>query len=394
MADPTGGMGGPPPLSVILATPSPPTPAANALAHSFGAAAVALNIISFLLFSGRIYTRSYPVFRMGWEDYVISIAWVFVLANSILLILTTPYVFGGDPSTFTLGDVIYSNKLAVLSQPIWAWSMATIKIAVAGMLLRLEQKRGIRLFLWVMVGLQLVVALYATLASTLQCIPLEAAWDLLGLMTDAKCWSKYAIRTSSICVSSFNIVTDVIFALMPVTFLLKLQIPLRERIVIGILMALGIFASVASIIKANAAANFGLTDDPNLEGISMGTWSLVEEQVAFIAACIPVLRKPFQQVLQHFGLVTVSNTTAKKTAGSGYGRMVNGNGNVSNVNGAIRMKSMTSSRAQSEEDILGEERETPQHMVLGPNERGIWRTRETEVRLEEARDVDRDLEKM
>ncbi|KAK3364881.1 hypothetical protein B0T24DRAFT_712202 [Lasiosphaeria ovina] len=56
---------------------------------------------------------------------------------------------------------------------------------------------------------------------------------------------------------------------------------------IGVLMALGIFAAAASIVKAVVAADFGKTDDPNLEGISVGMWSLVEEQVAFIAACIP-----------------------------------------------------------------------------------------------------------
>jgi len=364
---------GPPDPSLI---PAPPTDAANSLAHSFVAVAITLNIISFLLFSGRLWTRAFPVFHMGWDDYVICAAWAFILSNSILLILTVPYAFSGDLSTFTVADVMYSNKLAILSQPLWAWSMAAIKISVAGMLLRLEQQRFIRRFLWTMIWLQVVVAVYNTLSTTLQCIPLRAAWDILGLMTDAKCWGKNAIRINSICTSSFNIVTDVIFALMPVTFLRKVQIPLRERIVIGLLMALGIFASVASIIKATIAANFGRTDDPNLEGIEMGTWSLIEEQIAFIAACIPCLRKPFQQVLRRFGLVsTLNNTSVKPTAGSGYGRM-NGH-NVSNVNGAIRMNSMTSSRAQSEEDILGFERGTKPG--VGPSGQ-IWRT--TELRLE------------
>ncbi|KAK0669830.1 hypothetical protein QBC41DRAFT_318941 [Cercophora samala] len=367
---PPGAFAGPPDPSLI---PSPPTDAANKAAHTFTAAAVTLNVICFVLFSARMWTKSFPVFHMGWDDYVIIAAWVLVLTSSILLILTVPYTFGGDPSAFTLADVIYSNKLAVLSQPLWAWSMAAIKISVAGMLLRLEQRKSIRHFLWVMITLQIVVSIYGTLAAVLQCIPLHAAWDLLGLVADAKCWSKGAIRVSSIFMASFNIVTDVIFALMPVTFLAKVQIPLRERIVIGLLMGLGIFASAASIVKAIMSANFGLTDDPNLEGIQVGSWSLVEMQVAFIAACIPCLRRPFQQVLQHFGLVTV-NATTKKTGVTGYGRM-NGTTGVSNVNGAIRMKSLTSSRAQSEEDILG-----PNATQNGETE--IWRTTEVRVDLE------------
>ncbi|KAK4183200.1 hypothetical protein QBC35DRAFT_121378 [Podospora australis] len=378
---PPPGFAGPPDPRMI---PSVPTEAANALAHSFTAAAVALNVISFLLFSGRIYTRAFPVFHMGWDDYVIGAAWALILANSVLLILTVPYTFGGDPNAFTLADVIYSNKLAVLSQPIWAWSMAAIKISVAGMLLRLERRKPVRNFLYVMVALQVVVCVYSTIAAVLQCIPLRAAWDLMGLVKDAKCWSKHAIRVNSICVASFNIVTDVIFALMPVSFLAKVQIPVRERVVIAMLMGLGIFASAASIVKAVIAANFGKTLDPNLEGISMGTWSVVEEQVAFIAACIPCLRKPFQQLLQRLGLVTVVGSSAKKTGPSGYGRMGDYTGkhtHNNNTNNAIRMKNLsTSSRAQSEEDILADARKEGGATVA---ESEIWRTTEVRVDLEQ-----------
>ncbi|KAK3356365.1 hypothetical protein B0T25DRAFT_449639 [Lasiosphaeria hispida] len=377
-SDPSaGGAFGPPDPNLI---PSPPTDSAEQLAYTFGILTVALNIISFLFFIGRILTRTVPVFRLGWDDYVISVAWVLIFSNSILLLLTVPYVFGGDPSAFTLQDVIDANRYAVLSQPIWAWSMATIKISVAAMLLRLEQSRFRIRFLWAMIWLQIVVCIYNTLSTVLQCIPLYAAWDLLGLITDAKCWSKEAIRINSICISSFNIVTDVIFAMMPITFLKKLQVPLRERIVIGMLMGLGIFASAASIIKAVVAANFGRTDDANREGINMGMWSIVEEQIAFIAACIPCLRSPFQRVLQRFGLVTTQHSTNVKPtsrAGSGYGRMGSKLTSVG-VGGGIKMKDMMMSRddaAYSEENIL------PQASELRALKGGeIWRT--TEVRFE------------
>ncbi|KAK4169571.1 hypothetical protein QBC43DRAFT_340889 [Cladorrhinum sp. PSN259] len=380
VSGPAPGFAGPPDPSLI---PSPPSPEANALAHSFTAAAVTLNVISFLLFGGRLWTRSFPVFHMGWDDYVIIAAWILVLTNSTLLILTVPYTFGGDPSAFTLADVIYSNKLAVLSQPIWAWSMVTIKISVAGMLLRLERRKPVRNFLYVMIALQVLLGVYSTIAAVIQCIPLRAAWDILGIIKDKKCWSKSAIRYNSISVASFNIVTDVIFALMPITFLIKVQIPVRERVVIALLMSLGVFASAASIVKATISVNFGRTNDPNREGIAMGTWSVVEEQVAFIAACIPCLRKPFQQFLQRLGLVTVNNSTAKKTGPTGYpsngfSRM---NGHSNHTNGAIRMKSLTSSHAQSEEDILAEDRKDG---GVGVAEREIWRTTELHCSVKSA----------
>jgi len=302
---------------------------------------------------------------------------VLVFVNSLMLLLTVPFAFGQDPMTVTLQDVIDSNKFAVLSQPIWAWAMALIKISVAAMLMRVEPDRRWQQFLWAMIGLQIVVGTYNTFSVTLQCIPLHGAWDFLNQVTDKKCWSQDAIRINSITVSSFHIVTDVIFALMPINFLRKVQRPLRERIIIGVLMALGVFASIASIMKAVAAARLGKTDDPNAEGITVGTWSAIEEQIAFITACIPCLRSPFQALLQRFGLVSVVNTTTNKPTGAshGYGRMYGNDTDKEDGATGIRMKSVMRD-AQSEESILPPGGE---HEVVAKGE--IWRT--TEVHLEE-----------
>ena len=276
-------------------------------------------------------------------------------------------------------DVIDGNRYGTLAQPLWAWTMATVKISVAVMMLRIEQKTILRQLLWTMIGFQIVVAIYTTISILTQCIPLHAAWDIMGVITDKKCWSTEAIRLSAILVSSFHIVTDVIIALLPATFLKKLQIPLRERIVIGILMGLGIFASAASIVKAVEAGQLGKTGDYNQEVITIGTWSCIEEQVAFIAACIPCLRKPFHSLLRRFGVVSSGAVTSNKaTGGSGFKRMygnhteLTGNAN----NHAIHMKSMASRDAPSEENILtgGGHSES-----LKPGE--IWRT--TEVHLDE-----------
>lgn len=281
----------------------------------------------------------------------------------------------------TLQDVINGNKYAVISQPMWAWSMAAIKISVAGMLMRVEQQKPWRRFLWAMVAVQVVLCIYNTVIQAVQCIPLEAAWDLLGLITDAKCIGKEAIRISSICVSSVNVVTDIIFALLPINFLRKVQRPLRERIIIGILMGLGIFASVASMIKAAAAANFGRTDDPNAEGITIGTWSCIEEQIGFIAACIPCLRSPFQKLLVRLGVVTTQNGGSRPTAATGYGRMYGRDSarrgttraHATAKGDAIGLESMREGTSNSEENILAE--------IGDMKDGGIWRT--TEVRLEE-----------
>jgi hypothetical protein len=70
---PGGPAGGPPDPSMI---PLLLTDAALYYAHNFAGVGIALNILAFLVFSGRIWTRSYPVFRMGLDDYFMIAAYV------------------------------------------------------------------------------------------------------------------------------------------------------------------------------------------------------------------------------------------------------------------------------------------------------------------------------
>jgi uncharacterized membrane protein len=294
-------------------------------------------------------------------------------------------------------DAMTSNKYAVIAQPIWSWAMCAIKTSVALMLLRLETSKPMRRFLWANIALQVLLAVYNTLSQMLQCIPLEAAWDLLGLIKDAKCWGRHNIRNSTIVVSSVNVATDLVFAALPFNFLRKVQRPLRERVIIGMLMALGVFAAGASLIKLLAASKFGETNDPTGESIKIGMWSSIEILVGLITACIPCLRSPFQRALEFFGLVSMHGKTSY---GHGYGEMnamssnrksrahrsrATGTGSTSTASAlGIKMNSMRSPDTQSEEGILPAEE---------GKSREIWCTTEFSLGHEESKaERSRDLE--
>ncbi|PSN65180.1 hypothetical protein BS50DRAFT_575245 [Corynespora cassiicola Philippines] len=368
---------GPPDPKLI---PDIPSDLSMRYAHAFAGLAVALSIIGTLVFGGRMYTRFFPVYRMQADDWVCMVAYALVIVDTGLLLNTIPYAFHGNRrSTWNLADTQNSFYYAFLAQPLWSWAMAMIKTSIALMLLRLEQKQLWRKFLWTLIVVQILLALYNMLTQVMQCFPLKGAWDLLGVV-EAKCWSKNAIRVSSICVSTVNVVTDFILSIMPISFLSKIQRPLRERAIIGCLMALGIFAGVASIVKMVAAAQFGRTNDPNSESIQIGMWSSIEELVGLIAACIPCLRSPFQRFLEYFGLVS---THPRSTYDRGYGKVYEESGkmkgtkgrlSVNGHGGGIKMKGLHSADAHSEENIL-------QSPADDAKDGKIWRT--TEVHLEE-----------
>ncbi|KAH7092536.1 hypothetical protein FB567DRAFT_239799 [Paraphoma chrysanthemicola] len=284
--------------------PAFPSPTAQYNSRAFVATTFILHGIALVTFGGRIWSRSRPVFRMHMDDYVCTAAYIFILTNSTLLLLTVPYTFTSSPTTFFLSNAETAFKYAIISQPLWAWSMSLLKISFALMLLRIEQTLTWRRFLWFMIAVQVVVGVYNTLGIVLQCVPLRKAWDLVGVV-QGKCWSKETQGTSTIVVAAINIITDFVFSLLPITFLRKIQRPMRERVVVGVLMGLGIFAGVVSIVKISVAAQFGRTGDMINESILIGMWSVIEELVGLIVICVPCLRSPFQRAVQSVAGVTV-----------------------------------------------------------------------------------------
>jgi hypothetical protein len=217
--------------------------------------------------------------------------------------MTVPYTFGMAPTSFFLPDAQVAFKYAVVSQPLWAWSMATIKISFALMLLRIEQTLSWRRFLWAMIILQIVIGVYNTIGTLLQCVPIYKAWDLTGTVPGS-CWSKEAQSTSTIVIAVLATITDFLFAALPINFLRKIQRPLRERIIVGVLMGLGVFAGISSIIKITFAAQFGRTGDMLDESVTIGMWSVLEELIGFIVICVPSLRSPVQRAVHTFSGMT------------------------------------------------------------------------------------------
>lgn len=395
------------PVVVVIAvvmdpnTPAVSTDRAAVVANRFFATSSALLVIATLLFTARIWTRCLPGAKMLADDYVCVLAYVCFLplycsGNSALMckqifIVTTNGLFfksiefrsyDSTRSKLTIANIEDASFYSIIGQPFWAWSMAAIKISIALMLIRLEPGVRWRRFLWAMVALQVVLTMYNTLAQFLGCIPFHKTWDFTGAVP-GKCWPMRTSFVSQITVQAFVVFTDWVFALMPISFIRKIHRPLRERIVIGVLMGLGIFAGAASLVKIEKIYRLSRThsmEDVFLQYVTIEMWCSIEALVGFIASCVPCLRGPSQRLLEHYGLVSprppnnYTSFAGQVYRGPRQGTHTTG-GTETVVEPPIRMKSMKrmSSDGDSVVEIL------PSGRVVGKKDE-IWRT--TEVHME------------
>jgi hypothetical protein len=211
------------------------------------------------------------------------------------------WAWGGHQSFRHIDEYTYATKMGSIALPFWAWSTGLVKISIGLMLLRFQQSKRWRVVIYIMIGLNVMLILLVGVVNLFQCIPYAAVWDFKKQIKNKKCWRRelnwVMLYTSSVC----NVLTDVVFSLMPLTFLRKIRRPLREKLVVGGLMALGLMASVFSLCKAIVNGKLSMSKDPVSNVLLLGLLSCLEVQTSLIAACAPTLHNLGKSFLQRIG---------------------------------------------------------------------------------------------
>lgn len=209
----------------------------------------------------------------------------------------------------TYAQSMEAGKNSWLAIGIWGMAMTFIKVSIALTLLRIQQKSlSWRIFLYTLMAIQTLYGVLNLFFNLLiACRPLAAAWDInMQLSKTGTCVSYEIQRIVSNVGSSINITIDILLALAPSTFLFKLNRPLRERIFVCALMAMGIFASIASIIKTVIVRGYGdqtLNPEEILPmGIALCTWTVLEQLLGVLAACVPAMKNILQLCLGKVGV--------------------------------------------------------------------------------------------
>src|SRR3569833_1402892 len=281
--------------------------------------------ISTALLITRLVTRTKSVRHQRLEDWLITIAaestpigpasrrcarrrlirqQVFAAVDWATFVGANSPVLSG-PATLPVSVIPTLGAASVVGETMSAVSVPLIKISMAIMLLHLLLG-----WLWPInqnthIGVQIVLAIFVVVMQCTRCIPLSAIWDVT--VTQKICWSDQAFRDSLAVTSALVILTDFILSLIPLTFIVHIRRPLRERLMILFLMGLGLFASSASVAKIVILQAYGFSNDPavaQIAGMRIALWSNIEEQLGIMAACLPCLKAFFSAVLLRLGLVS------------------------------------------------------------------------------------------
>lgn len=151
----------------------------------------------------------------------------------------------------------HSPQTVFLWQCFFLSGYVWIKCSICVTLLRIALHKVHRTILWVLIIISVVSTVFVQLYVVLQCRPIAASWgEEAGV-----CASKTITVTITFVISAFNLVTDVITAVLPFIIIKDIQMTRRKKQAVIAVLSLGVLASIATIARLPyATAYFATTD--------------------------------------------------------------------------------------------------------------------------------------
>ncbi|KAB2571478.1 hypothetical protein DBV05_g9844 [Lasiodiplodia theobromae] len=134
--------------------------------------------------------------------------------------------------------------------------------------------------------LSCIAALTTDIAVLAWCKPISATWD----KRTGSCADASIITNVSYFISTISIITDFSCAILPVFILSSVQLHLRIKASVAIILALGVVASTATLVRLRYLFSYNNPTDYLYNIANIAIWSIVESGIGLIAGSLPALR--------------------------------------------------------------------------------------------------------
>ncbi|KAL4878767.1 hypothetical protein BJY04DRAFT_107377 [Aspergillus karnatakaensis] len=346
--------------------------------------------LSLVMVALRCYVRAFILRRFYSEDSIMVVCGVCCIGFMACLV---------GESKVGMGQYIVAieadNHRGKLSQWIWWRSLivvlgiSLVKISIGLFLLRFTaQKKWLK---WFIIG-SVVFLICFTIASLgtliFQCVPVRAAWDSeLRAKESTKCFTLPVFLGIGRFNASVNIITDFLYATLPVFMFYNVQVNKRTKISLMGILGLGYFACAAAIVKTVFQTRY-FADQEVYREYTYHIWNYVELAVGIIAASFPTIKPLVKSIIG-------------STRGTSYGRSRKRTGESYHLSVLARSRhdhptrdmeedkyrvqihanhpSLSGSDGGSEENLARDRRQSPLDTRIG----GIVQTTEVTVHTED-----------
>ncbi|KAI0468055.1 hypothetical protein F4859DRAFT_492504 [Xylaria cf. heliscus] len=289
-------------------------------------------IISVAVVALRFYARYIALGKLGPDDWVVIPSLLICIGLSATQIVATTEGGMGTHKTTVNGQFVHTTTLRVYTQAKYAYQvvgtigLAIVKIAILLYYRRIFSVRSFRIANDVCLAIVAAWGISFTFVLIFQCNPISTLWDKFEFE-----YTPYCIQTLSfyMAVAITDLIIDIIIFALPIPYVLRLHLPLKQKLAVAGILLLGsiivvigivrtiVFQWVISFILAKPETYFA-----DILWYHPGTlfWHLAENVLALVCCCLPCYAPLFRGYLQQQKTrATYPNSGSNTTNTRSYG---------------------------------------------------------------------------
>ncbi|KAI8657452.1 hypothetical protein NCS57_01123400 [Fusarium keratoplasticum] len=278
--------------------------------------------LSWLSVGLRSYTRAFVMKSYQLDDWLMLIAQgIFTVSCAFILEGVKEGLGRHNEAIKDDAAEVNALKWQALATATYVLDMMFIKLSIGVFLLRLSVKPVYTWIIWISLA---VITIWSTVIffwNMFQCSPVEKQWDFR--ITGGHCVSADQIVSAAYAISAMTIVSDWLYAILPIPMLWTVKMTKTAKATVIVILGLGIFASIATLVRLRFLADLTDTDDILFAGTDAMVWTLIEPGVAIIASSLATIR-PLLRAMKIRGFESTGNTY-----GTGHSAAMRSNANRS-----------------------------------------------------------------
>ncbi|KAI1137127.1 hypothetical protein F5Y05DRAFT_404864 [Hypoxylon sp. FL0543] len=248
-------------------------------------------VFASIIVIGRLYSRLL-LKNQWWDDAFIFLAWLFAIAVVTIVGVETEYGLGHAFSNIPLRLRPIGIRLSYATISCYQVSLVLTKISILFFYLRILKLPYQQVLVLITMA---CVAIYGTVLFLLTfflCNPVENKYEF-----DIKvgnCLAYYPILTASAALHS---ATDLWMIGLVLPHILKMHLPIRQKVALAFVLTLGIFVACASLTRMAVAWEFLNPKYAQWDSFSFAIWTTLESSLGLVCASVPMLKPVVRQLM-------------------------------------------------------------------------------------------------
>ncbi|KAH0345151.1 integral membrane protein, partial [Aureobasidium melanogenum] len=256
--------------------------------HTIVVISIIFGVLSVIVMALRLFARVIILGKMGMDDVLICIAALLSWAFIIVTVLAVHHGLGSHRDEVMKKGAANMNSYAHdvwLSSIFYNSCLGFLKASILAFYLRLGDVQLNRLA-QILLAIVICQALANVFTCIFQCTPIAAAYTT-ELSKTAKCVNITAFYLTN---AALTIVTDLSTYILPFHLVRKLQISKRQKVGLAVMLGLGLFTCVSSIIRITYIPGMLFSADQTWTISGPMYWSVIETNVGILTASMPAFK--------------------------------------------------------------------------------------------------------